>query len=100
MLVIGVALPLKELTLKGKEAQNVADALTSASFRILQLISEQPLDVSTIAGKLGFSEPYISEQIRRLEGLKLVKVRYKPGKRGIRKICQSKVEKIIMVIKP
>jgi predicted transcriptional regulator len=96
---MGVVLPLKEITLKGEEALKVADALTSASFRILQLISEQSLDVSTIAEKLDFSEPYVSEQIRRLEELKLVKVRYEPGKRGIRKVCELAVKKIIIVIK-
>lgn len=91
---------LKEITVTGEEALDVADALTSASFRILQLISEQPYDVSTVAEKLGISEPYVSEQIRRLEELKLVKVRYEPGKRGIRKICELAVKKIVIVIKP
>jgi len=32
--------------------------------------------------------------------LKLVKVRYEPGRRGIRKICELAVGKIVIVIKP
>ena len=90
---------LKELTVSGSEALKVADALNSTTYRILQLISRERLDVSTIAKKLGFSEAYISEQIRILEDLKLVQVSYERGKRGIRKICELAVEKVTIVIK-
>ena len=90
---------LKELTVSGSEALKVADALNSTTYRILQLISRERLDVSTIAKKLGFSEAYISEQIRILEDLKLIQVSYERGKRGIRKICELAVEKVTIVIK-
>ena len=90
---------LKELTVSGSEALKVADALNSTTYRILQLISKERLDVSTIAEKLGFSEAYISEQIRILEDLKLIQVSYERGKRGIRKICELAVEKVTIVIK-
>lgn len=89
-----------EMTVTGEEALEVADALTSTSFRILQLLSKGPFDVSTIAEKLKLSEPYMSEQIQRLEETKLVKVSYKRGQRGIRKICELAVKKITIVIKP
>ena len=91
---------LGELVVTGEEALKVADALTSTSFRMLQLLSEERLDVSTIAERLELSEAYISEQVRVLEELKLIKVGYERGKRGIRKICESAVEKITIVIKP
>ena len=84
----------------GEEALKVADALTSTSFRILRLLSEERLDVSTIAERLELSEAYISEQVRLLEELKLIKVGYERGKRGIRKMCELAVEKITIVIKP
>ena len=45
-------LSLKELTVAGSEALQVADALYSTTYRILQLISEEGLDVSTIAERL------------------------------------------------
>lgn len=51
----------------GEEALKVADALTSTSFRILQLLSKERLDVSMIAKRLELSEAYISEQVRLLE---------------------------------
>lgn len=90
----------EEIIVAGEEALKVADALTTSSFRILQLISEERFDVSTIAKKLKLSEAYISEQIHRLEELKLVNVSYEPGKRGIRKICELAVKKVTIVIKP
>jgi len=96
----GVCLALEELVVTGEEALKVADALTSTSFKILQLLSEERLDVSTIAERLGLSEAYMSEQLRLLEELKLIKVGYERGKRGIRKVCELAVKKITIVIKP
>lgn len=91
---------LGEMVATGEEALKVVEALTPTSLRILQLLSEERLDVSTIAERLDLSEAYISEQVRLLEELKLIKVDYERGKRGIRKICESAVKKITIVIKP
>ena len=91
---------LKELKVAGTDALKVADALNSTTYRILQLISKERLDVSTIAVRLGFSEAYVSEQIRVLEDLKLIQVSYERGKRGIRKICELAVDKVTIIIKP
>jgi predicted transcriptional regulator len=93
-------LVLTELTVSGSEALEITDALNSTTYRILQLISKEHLDVSTIATRLDFSEAYVSEQIRLLEDLKLIAVNYERGKRGIRKVCALAVEKITIVIKP
>ena len=83
----------------GSDALKVADALNSTTYKILQLISKEPLDVSTIAEKLGFSQAYVSEQIRELEDLKLIQVSYGRGKRGIRKICALAVDRVTIIIK-
>ncbi len=93
-------MPLGEIVVTGEEALRVADALTSASYKILQLLSNEALDVSTVAERLELSEAYMSEQIRLLEELGLVKVNYEKGKKGIRKICRSAVSRITIVIKP
>jgi predicted transcriptional regulator len=90
----------RELRVSGSEALEVADALNSTTYRILQLISKESFDVSTIAEKLGMSEAYVSEQIRNLEDLKLINVSYGRGKRGIRKICALAVDSVTIVIKP
>ncbi len=90
----------RELVVSGSDALKVADALNSTTYRILQLISKTPLDVSTIAEKLEISEAYVSEQVRDLEDLKLIQVSYGRGKRGIRKICALAVDKVTIVIMP
>ena len=91
---------LGELVVEGEAALKVADALTSTSFRILQLLTKKRLDVSTIAERLGLSEPYMSDQVRLLEELKIIRVSYGKGKRGIRKLCELAVQKITIIIKP
>jgi predicted transcriptional regulator len=87
------------MVVEGEEAQKVAEALTATTLKMLRMLSQERLDVSTIASRMSLSEAYISEQIRSLEDLKLVKVNYERGKRGIRKICESAVRLITIVIK-
>lgn len=91
---------LAEMVVSGEEALAVADALTSTSFKILQLLSRERLDVSTIAEKLDLSEAYISTLIARLEKVKLISVRYEKGTRGVRKVCELAVGRITILIKP
>jgi predicted transcriptional regulator len=91
---------LEEIVATGEAALRIADALTSTSLRILQLVSQKRLDVTTIARKLDLSEAYMSEQVRMLEEAKLIKASYEPGKRGVRKLCELAVSRIIIVIKP
>jgi hypothetical protein len=86
-----------EIVVSGEEALKIAESLTSTTLKILQMLSKERLDVSTIATRL---EAYMSEQIRLLEDLKLINFRYEKGKRGIRKICQSAVKVITIMIKP
>src|SRR4030043_1064394 len=89
----------KEIVVSGEEALKVAEALTTTTMKMLQLLWQEPLDVSTIGRRLGLSEAYISEQVRLLEELKLISVSYEKGKRGIKKICKAVVEKVTIVIK-
>ncbi len=92
-------LSAKEIVVSGEEALKVAEAINSTTMRMLQLLGTERLDVTTISKRLGLSEAYISEQVRLLEDLKLINVTYERGKRGIRKICESAVEKITLVVK-
>ncbi|MEM3403154.1 MAG: ArsR family transcriptional regulator [Nitrososphaeria archaeon] len=93
-------MPLNEIYVEGEEVFKMAQALSSrTSFRILQLLANEKLDISTIALRLDLSEAYISEEISNLEDLNLIKVSYSPGKRGIRKICELQVSKIILFLK-
>ncbi len=91
--------PKKEIVVSGEYALKVAEALTATTMRMLQLLWQEPLDVSTIGKKLKLSQAYISEQVKILEELKLLNVTYAPGKRGIRKICSPAVEQVTLLIK-
>jgi predicted transcriptional regulator len=88
----------EEIIVSGGSALKVADALNSTSLRVLQLLSGERLDISTIAERLKLSQPYVSEQVRKLQETSLVRVNYESGKRGIRKICELAVRKIIIEI--
>ena len=92
-------LSTKERVVSGNEALKIAEAINSTTMRMLQVLGSECLDVTTISKRLNLSESYISEQVHVLEDLKLINVRYEPGKRGIRKICESAVEKVTLVIK-
>ena len=89
----------KERIASGEEALKIAEAINSTTMRMLQVLASERLDVTTISKRLGLSEAYISEQVRSLEDLKLISVTYERGKRGIRKICESAVEKVTLIIK-
>jgi predicted transcriptional regulator len=94
------AQPKKDMIVAGEEAVKVADALTATTMKMLQLLWEEPLDVSTIGKKLGLSQAYISEQVKLLESIGLLNVAYVTGKRGVRKVCSPAVEKVTLLIKP
>lgn len=89
----------KEIIVSDEKALKVAEALTATTLHMLQILSRESLDVSTIGKRLDLSEAYISEQVRVLEELKLINVSYERGKRGIRKVCSSAVEKITIIVK-
>jgi predicted transcriptional regulator len=89
----------KEMVVSGEMALRVADALTATTMKMLKLLWEEPLDVSTIGKRLGLSQAYISEQVKMLEELKLLNVEYVPGKRGIRKLCSPTALKVTLLIK-
>jgi len=88
----------KEIIVSGEEALRVAEALTATTMKMLQVLKQEPLDVSTIGKRLGLSEAYISEQVKLLEELKLLNVTYARGKRGIRKICSPAVDQVTLLI--
>lgn len=89
----------KDLVVSGEQAIKVADALTATTMKMMQLLSRESLDVSTIGKKLELSQAYISEQVKLLEGLGLLDVSYARGKRGIRKICSTSIERITFLVR-
>jgi len=87
------------LKFTGKDALELVKGLSSiTNFKILQLLSKENLDVSSIAKRMKLSEAHISGEISRLENLHLVKIIYAPGKRGIRKVCMLAAKQISIII--
>lgn len=89
----------REIVVSGEEALKVAEALNATTMKMLQLLWQEPLDVSTISKRLGLSEAYISEQVKLLESLRLLNATYARGKRGIRKICSPAAEQVTLIIR-
>ncbi|AEM38667.1 transcriptional regulator, ArsR family [Pyrolobus fumarii 1A] len=79
----------------------VANALSSPTrLKILKLLLRTEADVGEIAELLGQSKANASAQIRRLEEAGLVQTEYKPGSRGVRKICKAPYRRILLVLEP
>lgn len=90
-------MPLGTVELHGEEALRMAEAIASETrFKILQVLSTERLDVSTIAKRLQVSEAYASGEITLLENLGIIKASYERGKRGIRKVCQLVIGRIVI----
>jgi predicted transcriptional regulator len=86
------------MVVSGEKAIDVAEALTATTMKILRLLSKERLDITSIGLRLSLSEAYISEQVCIMEELKLVNVTYQRGKRGIRKVCESAVKRVTILI--
>ncbi len=75
----------------------VTSALASTTrLFILKYIKEHEADVGEIAELIKQSKANASAQIKKLEEAGLVKTLYKPGQRGVKKICSSTVNKIVI----
>ncbi len=73
----------------------VASALASSTrLQILRYILEKEVDVGDIAELIKQSKANASAQIKRLEDAGLVKTLYKPGQRGVKKICSTHIKEI------
>lgn len=88
------------MVVSGDDALKVAEAINATTLKMLQILSQEHLDISTIATRMDLSEAYISEQVNTLQDLKLINVNYRKGKRGIRKVCESAIKAITIVIRP
>lgn len=77
----------------------VSNALASSTrLQILKYIIENQVDVGEIAELIKQSKANASAQIKRLEEAGLVKTLYKPGQRGVKKICTTKIREIRILL--
>ena len=77
----------------------VANALANETrARILRYIAKKPADLDELSHIVGQSKANISSQIRKLENVNIVRAKYIPGTRGIRKVVELNVNQIIFHI--
>ncbi|MEB3806755.1 MAG: ArsR family transcriptional regulator [Desulfurococcales archaeon] len=68
--------------------------------KILEVLAEGPTDLDSLAKQIGQSKANISSQIRQLESIGIIRASYVPGNRGIKKILELNVDRILMAVKP
>lgn len=79
----------------------VASALANETrVRILELIASGVNELDEIAERIKQSKANVSSQIRRLESVKLVRSTYTPGQRGVRKVVELQVKRVVLIISP
>jgi len=78
----------------------LAKALSSETrYKIVKLLlNDNEMDISSIAKKMKQTEANTSAQIKYLEKAGVLDSRYEPGAHGVRKVCKTKVKKIILNI--
>jgi predicted transcriptional regulator len=88
------------LRVEGDKIIEIASILSSKTrLEILRRTLNTEVDVDELAKDINQSKANTSAQIRILEKAGLVKTIYKPGVRGVKKICTSNVREIIFVLK-
>ena len=82
-----------------KYIARVASTLASDTrAKLLELIIRGVSDLDELAKLLGQSKANISNQVRRLEELDIVRSRYAPGSRGIKKLVRPRIRKIVFIV--
>ncbi|MDH5811674.1 MAG: ArsR family transcriptional regulator [Candidatus Methanomethylicaceae archaeon] len=87
------------IVVKGDNVANVAMALSSPTrIQILNYIKGKEVDMQQIAELIKQSKANASAQMRILEGAGLVKTIYKPGVRGVKKVCTTNVKEVRLIL--
>ncbi|MCQ5362062.1 MAG: ArsR family transcriptional regulator [Candidatus Methanomethylicia archaeon] len=87
------------IVVKGDNVANVAMALSSPTrIQILNYIKGKEVDMQQIAELIKQSKANASAQMRILEGAGLVKTIYRPGVRGVKKVCTTNVKEVRLIL--
>jgi predicted transcriptional regulator len=87
------------IVVKGDNVTNVAMALSSPTrIQILNYIKGKEVDMQQIAELIKQSKANASAQMRILEGAGLVKTIYRPGVRGVKKVCTTNVKEVRLIL--
>jgi len=87
------------LIVKGEEVVNVASALSSDTrLKILEFLRGREADIGQVAEFINQSKANASAQMRILEKYGLVKTTYKPGIRGVKKVCTTDIKEVRLIL--
>lgn len=87
------------LIVKGEEVVNVASALSSDTrLKILEFLRGREADIGQVAEFINQSKANASAQMRILEKYGLVKTTYKPGIRGVKKVCTTDIREVRLIL--
>ena len=79
--------------------RRVTSALSSSTrLKILEFLRSQEADVGKVSELIDQSKANASAQIRILEQVNLIKTTYKPGMRGVKKLCKSDIKKVFLIL--
>ncbi|RLE56439.1 MAG: ArsR family transcriptional regulator [Candidatus Methanomethylicota archaeon] len=87
------------LIVRGKNVVKIASALSSETrIKILEFLKGKEVDIGQVAELINQSKANASAQMRILEKYGLVKTTYKPGKRGVKKVCTSNIREVRLIL--
>jgi len=87
------------LRVEGDKIIEIASALSSKTrLEILRIVQNREIDIEELANIIKQSKANTSAQLRILERVGLVKTMYKPGIRGVKKMCTSNIREIVFKI--
>lgn len=79
----------------------VAEALSSPTrLNVLLSIYGREMDIGELARLIKQSRANTSTQVKKLEAASLVRAIYRPGQRGVKKLCTSTVREIRLHLQP
>ena len=88
------------ITVEGENVSKVAMALSSPTrIQILNFIKHKEVDMQEVAELIKQSKANASAQMRILEEAGLVKTSYKPGIRGVKKVCSTDIKEVKLILK-
>lgn len=67
--------------------------------KIIELLSEKPMNVSELAQKLGMSSAVVTNHINKLEKAGIIKSVSQRGIRGAQKVCSINIDYVTLIIK-
>ena len=77
----------------------IAKVLSSTTrFKIIHLLKDKEMTISDLADEIRQTQANTSAQIKMIENVGLMANKYEPGDHGVKKLCKTKISRIIIEI--